>query len=115
MTAQLKAHPRISFFNEEVTDVAKLIDAHSYVLFATGPLTSDALATSLQDILGTQYLSFYDSIAPVVTAASIDKNLTFRASRYGKGEADYLNYPMHRGQCQSFIEAVQQAEKVDLH
>ena len=115
VTLQLKAHPQISFCNEEVTDVAKLIDTHSHVIFATGPLTSDALANSLQEILGTEYLSFYDAIAPVVTAESVDMSIAFRASRYGKGDADYLNCPMHHKQYQHFIEAVQQAEKVKLH
>ena len=115
VTLQLKAHPLISFCNEEVTDVAKLIDTHSHVIFATGPLTSDALANSLQEILGTEYLSFYDAIAPVVTAESVDMSIAFRASRYGKGDADYLNCPMHHKQYQHFIEAVQQAEKVKLH
>ena len=115
VTLQLKAHPLISFCNEEVTDVAKLIDTHSHVIFATGPLTSDALANSLQEILGTEYLSFYDAIAPVVTAESVDMSIAFRASRYGKGDADYLNCPMQHKQYQHFIEAVQQAEKVKLH
>lgn len=115
VTLQLKAHPLISFCNEEVTDVAKLIDTHSHVIFATGPLTSDALANSLQEILGTEYLSFYDAIAPVVTAESVDMSIAFRASRYGKGDADYLNCPMYHKQYQHFIEAVQQAEKVKLH
>ncbi len=115
VTLQLKAHPLISFCNEEVTDVAKLIDTHSHVIFATGPLTSDALANSLQEILGTEYLSFYDAIAPVVTAESVDMSIAYRASRYGKGDADYLNCPMHHKQYQHFIEAVQQAEKVKLH
>ena len=115
VTLQLKAHPLISFCNEEVTDVAKLIDTHSHVIFATGPLTSDALANSLQEILGTEYLSFYDAIAPVVTAESVDMSIAFRASRYGKRDADYLNCPMHHKQYQHFIEAVQQAEKVKLH
>ena len=115
VTDKLKGHPLISFCNEEVTDVTKLIDDHSHVVFATGPLTSDALAFSLQDILGTQYLSFYDAIAPVVTAESVDMSLAFRASRYGKGKADYLNCPMNYIQYESFINAVSQSEKVELH
>ena len=115
VSVQLKAHPKISFCNEEVTDVAELIGFHTHVIFATGPLTSDALAVSLQDILGTQYLSFYDAIAPVVTAESIDMNLAFRASRYGKGESDYINCPMYFEQYEAFVDAVQNAEKVELH
>ena len=115
VSVQLKAHPKISFCNEEVTDVAELIGFHTHVIFATGPLTSDALAVSLQNILGTQYLSFYDAIAPVVTAESIDMNLAFRASRYGKGESDYINCPMHFEQYEAFVDAVQNAEKVELH
>ena len=115
VSAQLKAHPLISFCNEEVTDVEKLIGSHSHVIFATGPLTSDILATSLQEILGTQYLSFYDAIVPAVTAESINMNIAFRASRYGKGDADYINCPMQREQYEDFIEAVLNAEKVELH
>lgn len=115
VTAQLKEHSKISIYNDEVTDVAELIDSHSHVIFATGPLTSDALATSLQHILGTEYLSFYDAIAPVVTAESIDMNIAFRASRYGKGEADYINCPMQLEQYEAFVNAVNNAEKVELH
>ena len=115
VSVQLKAHPKITFCNEEVTDVAELIGFHTHVIFATGPLTSDALAVSLQNILGTQYLSFYDAIAPVVTAESIDMNLAFRASRYGKGESDYINCPMYFEQYEAFVDAVQNAEKVELH
>ena len=65
--------------------------------------------------MGTEYLSFYDAIAPVVTAESVDMSIAFRASRYGKGDADYLNCPMRHKQYQHFIESVQQAEKVKLH
>jgi len=115
VSVRLKAHPKITFCNEEVIDVSELINSHSHVIFATGPLTSDDLAASLQDILGAQYLSFYDAIAPVITAESIDMEIAFRASRYGKGEADYLNCPMHHEQYQTFITAVQEAEKVELH
>ena len=115
VTAQLKENSKISFCNEEVTDVAELIDSHSYVIFATGPLTSDALATSLQDILGTQYLSFYDAIAPVVTAESIDMDIAFRASRYCKGYADFINCPMQLEQYEDFVDAVIDSKKVELH
>ncbi|MBC8257872.1 MAG: methylenetetrahydrofolate--tRNA-(uracil(54)-C(5))-methyltransferase (FADH(2)-oxidizing) TrmFO [SAR324 cluster bacterium] len=115
VTKQLKAHPKIYYCLEEVIDIATLIQKFSHVLIATGPLTSDAFAVSLQEILGAQYLSFYDAIAPVVTAESIDMNIAFRASRYGKGEADYINCPLNFEQYEAFIEAVMKAEKVELH
>ena len=115
VTEQLEAHPKVTLRREEVQDLSVLLDAYACVLLATGPLTSDALAQSLVSLLGTETLSFYDAIAPVVLADSVDTTIAFRASRYGKGDADYLNCPMDQEQYHRFITAVQEADKVPMH
>ena len=80
-----------------------------------GPLTSDALSGSLQQLIGIGHLSFYDAIAPVVTAESINSQVAFRASRYDKGEADYLNCPFSQQQYEDFVAAILAADKVPMH
>ena len=84
ITQQLSDHPNIVLLREEVEDLGKLLEHYAAVLVATGPLTSDALSESLQQLIGIGHLSFYDAIAPVVTAESINSQVAFRASRYGK-------------------------------
>ena len=115
VSEKLKKHPLITFCNKEVTSVEEIINSYSYVIIATGPLTSDAFYLSLQDFLGEKYLSFYDAISPVITEESINMNIAFRASRYGKGGDDYINCPMDSEQYQNFIGAVKDAEKANLH
>src|SRR5215208_5502222 len=90
-------------------------------IIATGPLTSSALAESIRARLGVESLAFYDAIAPIVSHDSIDYEVVFRASRYGKetmeGESDgaYLNCPMSRGQYEAFIDALTAADKATAH
>ncbi len=84
ITQQLSNHPNIALLREEVEDLGKLLEHYAAVLVATGPLTSDALSESLQQLIGIGHLSFYDAIAPVVTAESINSQVAFRASRYDK-------------------------------
>ena len=115
VSEKLKNHPLISFCNIEVTDFKKLLETFSKVILATGPLTSDSLASSLRDILGIRYLSFYDAISPVVTKESVNMNIAFRASRYNKKEADYINCPMDSKQYKCFVEEINKAQKVELH
>jgi methylenetetrahydrofolate--tRNA-(uracil-5-)-methyltransferase len=115
VTARLEQHPDIALVREEASDLRKLLSQHPAVLVATGPLTSEALVESLGEFCGSDYLSFYDAIAPVVLAESIDPVKIFRASRYDKGEADYLNCPMHREQYEAFIEAIREADTVPMH
>ena len=115
ITARLEQHPDIALVREEASDLRKLLSQHPAVLVATGPLTSEALVESLGEFCGSDYLSFYDAIAPVVLAESIDPVKIFRASRYDKGEADYLNCPMHREQYEAFIEAIREADTVQMH
>ncbi len=115
VSEKVKNHPLITFCNKEVTSVEEIINSYSYVIIATGPLTSDAFYLSLREFLGEKYLSFYDAISPVITEESINMNIAFRASRYGKGGDDYINCPMDSEQYHNFIEAVKDAEKADLH
>ena len=104
------SHPDIELVREEVTEVP----ADGLTIIASGPLTSDALTHSIFDLTGREYMFFYDAIAPIVDADSIDREVVFAASRYDKGEADYLNCPMERDDYDAFYEALMGAEKT-LH
>ncbi|NOZ25956.1 MAG: methylenetetrahydrofolate--tRNA-(uracil(54)-C(5))-methyltransferase (FADH(2)-oxidizing) TrmFO [Nitrospirae bacterium] len=107
ITEKLSAHPSIEVIREEVVDIPE-----GPCIVATGPLTSDALSAALKKLLGGDYLYFYDAIAPIVDAESIDYSRVFRASRYGKGEADYLNCPMSRDEYDRFYSALLEADRV---
>ncbi len=115
ITQQLSNHPNIALLREEVEDLDKLLERYAAALVATGPLTSDALSESLQQLIGIGHLSFYDVIAPVVTTESINSQAAFRASRYDKGEADYLNCPFSQQQYEDFVAAILAADKVPMH
>src|SRR5574337_1604062 len=118
VTARLTHHPRITIVRDEV----KAIPEERPVIIATGPLTSDRLAGALRDQF-MDYLAsadpsadtrdllyFYDAISPIIAADSIDRNVAFAASRYGKGGNDYLNCPLTREAYQCFWEAIRTAE-----
>jgi len=81
-------------------------------IIATGPLTSDRLAKEIMTLTGTRSLYFYDAISPIVTRESINMDVTFRASRYGKGGDDYINCPMAKEQYYQFIDELLKAERV---
>lgn len=111
VTAALEAHPGIEIRREEVTAIPD-----GDVVIGTGPLTSEAMSARLQEILGSEYLYFYDAIAPIVEADSLDMAKLFWQSRYDKGDgADYLNAPMDREQYQAFHQAVLDAEVLVPH
>ena len=111
VTAAISSHPRIELRREEVTTLPE-----GDVVLATGPLTSDAISAVLQGLLGSDYLYFYDAIAPIVEAESLDHSKLFWQSRYGKGEGeDYLNAPMDKEQYLAFHQAVNEAEVVAPH
>ena len=111
VTAAIASHPRIELRREEVT---ALPDGD--VILATGPLTSEAMSGVLQNLLGSDYLYFYDAIAPIVEADSLDMSKLFWQSRYGKGEGeDYLNAPMNGEEYLAFHQAVSEAEVVAPH
>jgi len=108
ITQALEGHPNVRLIHEHVPT----IPADAVVIVATGPLTSDALAAQLKALTHSQNLYFFDAIAPIVDADSIDHDLVFKASRYGKGDADYLNCPMTEPEYDAFYQALLAAEKV---
>lgn len=110
LTRAMHEHPRIRVVCDEVT---RIPDARPCVL-ATGPLTGDALARDLAARIGQEQLAYYDAIAPIVAADSIDWDRVFRASRYDKGGDDaYVNCPLDKAQYEAFVAAVRAAEKVE--
>jgi methylenetetrahydrofolate--tRNA-(uracil-5-)-methyltransferase len=112
MTGAIAGHPRIRVVAEEVTAIP---DARPVVL-ATGPLTSDALAADLARAVGSEQLAYYDAIAPIVSAESIDWDKVWKQSRYDKGEAGddaaYINCPFDEAAYHAFVNEVVRAEKV---
>ena len=108
---RLAAQPGLELIRGEVTE----IPAAGITIVASGPLTSDALAGSIARITGSEYLYFYDAISPIVEGESIDLSRVFAASRYGRGEADYLNCPMDRETYETFWKELTQAQEVPLH
>jgi methylenetetrahydrofolate--tRNA-(uracil-5-)-methyltransferase len=113
VTAAISSEPRIELRRAEVTEVPDGIS-----IIATGPLTSDALAQDISSLTGSDRLFFYDSISPIVEADSVDTNIAFWASRYGKsstGTDDYLNCPFDREQYERFIDELLKAESVSSH
>lgn len=109
MTAAIQAHPRIRVERGEVTELPA-----GPAIIATGPLTSDALSAAIRRALGDEGLAFFDAIAPVVSAESIDRSVVFSASRWGKGEGaegDYLNAPMTKEQYDAFVQALKTGEE----
>ena len=112
ITTRIDAHPLISVSREEITEIPPA--SKMPVIIATGPLTSSGLAESLLELTGRDHLSFYDAIAPIVYADSLDMGIIFQASRYDDGPGDYLNCPMNEEEYEHFITELKDAEKVPL-
>ena len=110
ITEKIKSDPNIEVVIGEVTELPD----EGIVIVATGPLTSDALAESLRQKFGGT-LSFFDAVAPIVAADSIDMNRVFMGARYDRGEADYINCPMERDEYDAFYDALVSAERAPLH
>jgi len=110
ITAAIEREPLVEIVREEVTAIPQ-----GPAIIATGPLTGAALSSALSELIGSRHLYFYDAVAPIVTADSIDMNIAFRASRYGKGGDDYINCPMTAEEYSSFVDAVLGADKVPAH
>lgn len=110
ITDTIKNMKNVEIIYEEVT---KIPDGP--VIIASGPLTSDSLHIEIQNLLGENYMYFYDAIAPIVTYDSIDMNKVFLASRYNKGEAAYLNCPMNEEEFNKFYDFLIHADKVIQH
>ncbi|WP_394792983.1 methylenetetrahydrofolate--tRNA-(uracil(54)-C(5))-methyltransferase (FADH(2)-oxidizing) TrmFO [Armatimonas sp.] len=118
VTERLLAHPSIEFVRDEATE----IPAEGKVIIASGPLTSDTLAAQIGNLTGRYDLYFYDAVAPIVDASTIDYSKVFRASRRGKGlEADtsddaaYLNCPMNKEEYTALWQAITEAELAPVH
>ncbi len=109
ITERIEAHPNIEIVREEVTAIPDGIS-----IIATGPLTSDALTNEIMRLTGDDQLYFYDAIAPIIAADSIDMSIAFKAARYGKGGDDYINCPMSPEEYQVFFDALVEARSVPL-
>ena len=112
VTERVDSHPRISLQRQEVAAIPQGLP----VVVATGPLTSADLAEDIARLTGSSYLYFYDAMAPIITADSIDMTVAFRASRYerGGGEGDYINCPMNQIEYERFVEELVGAETITL-
>ncbi|GAB6083011.1 methylenetetrahydrofolate--tRNA-(uracil(54)-C(5)) -methyltransferase (FADH(2)-oxidizing) TrmFO [Desulfuromonas carbonis] len=108
LTRCIEDHPQIELVREEVTE----IPTGGIVILASGPLTSEALSREIARLTGSEHLYFYDAIAPIVEADSIDFSIAWKASRYGKGGDDYVNCPLTKEEYLDFVAALRAAEKV---
>jgi methylenetetrahydrofolate--tRNA-(uracil-5-)-methyltransferase len=113
VTTTLEEHPNITVIREEVQQ----IPTDNPVIVASGPLTSPALTKDIIKLTGQEHLYFYDAISPIVEADSINMEIAFRANRYDRGETeegDYINCPMNEEQYQHFVQALREAEVIEL-
>ena len=112
ITEHLESYP--NFHRVNAVETSLDTTGYDFVIVATGPLTDDALIPAFQQLFGEQFLYFFDAVAPIVTAESIDFDSAFIASRYGKGESDYINCPMNKEEYLRFYENLVAAETVEL-
>ncbi len=110
ITNALEKHPLVEIVREEIT----AIPPQGTTIIASGPLTSDSLAVQIKEFAGSEYLYFYDAAAPIVTLESLNMDVIFRSSRYGKGEAAYLNCPLSEEEYQIFYQALINAERAPV-
>lgn len=111
VTEMVEKNSGITVHREEVT----ALDESVPVLVASGPLTEGALAEQIAALTGSHRLSFFDAVAPIVSAESLDMEKIFAASRYGRGEADYLNCPFNKLEYETFYNELLNAERAPLH
>ena len=111
VTKQIENLSGVTIHREEVTN----IDLSVPTIIATGPLTSDALATQISKLIGSENLHFYDASAPIIDGDTLNTEKTFTAGRYGKGESDYINCPLNREEYYNFVRELVKAERVELH
>jgi len=111
VTARIESHPNIEIIREELPAIPV-----GPCIIASGPLTSESLSADIARLLGNEHLYFYDALAPIVTAESIDLSIAFRASRYGEGddEGDYLNCPLTKDEYTTFVRELISAERIEL-
>lgn len=112
VTTFIREHPLVTVVEEEVTEPENL---EGIVIFASGPLTSPALSEAIQRIIKAEYLHFFDAAAPIVEGDSLNYDIIYRASRYDKGEAAYLNCPFYtKEEYLAFYEALKAAETAEI-
>ncbi len=111
VTERIASHPLIELRREEATEIPS-----GPTVIASGPLTSSRLADAISELIGEDYLYFYDALAPIVRVETINMDICFRAARYGRGEGegDYINCPMTEEEYQRFVEALTTAERIEL-
>lgn len=112
ITERLEQHPLVEIVREEQRAIPS--SSKTPIVIATGPLTSESMAESLQELTGRERLAFYDAIAPIVYAESLDMNIVYQKSRYDDGPGDYLNCPMNKEEYCAFISALKEADTVPL-
>lgn len=110
ITGRLESHPNVTLLRDEVTSIPG-----GPCIVATGPLTSPQLAESIQEVLGGEFLNFFDAVAPIVDADTLDYDKLFHASRYDKGEAAYWNAALSETQYDELRDAILGAEKMEAH
>ncbi len=111
ITEKIKNHPLIEVIEEEVSEVSEGVTT----VIATGPLTSEPMAEYIEKSLGLEGLHFFDAAAPIVSADSLNMDIVYAASRYDKGDPDYLNCPMTKEQYDAFYNALISAKEAELH
>ena len=112
VTKKIESHPNIEVIRTEMKEIPQ-----TPVIIASGPLTSEGLSQSIAKLSGAEHLFFFDAIAPIVHAESINMDIAFRASRYDKGdqdEGDYINCPFTKDEYYAFVTALQNAERIEL-
>ena len=110
ITERIATHPNIEIVREEATT----IPSNAITIIATGPLTSETLTWQIMKLTGDDQLYFYDAIAPIIAADSINQSIAFKAARYGKGGDDYLNCPLNEAEYARFYQALIEAKSVPL-
>lgn len=113
ITNKIKNNKNITVINKEIEDLEEF--KNDITVIATGPLTSDKLSASIMKLIGEESLYFYDAVAPIVEASSIDYNVAYKMDRYGDEGGDYLNLPMNKEQYLNFYNALITAESADRH
>ncbi|MCR5559981.1 MAG: methylenetetrahydrofolate--tRNA-(uracil(54)-C(5))-methyltransferase (FADH(2)-oxidizing) TrmFO [Schwartzia sp.] len=113
ITEHVSNHPNVTVIHKELTEIP--VEEDAVTIVATGPLTAGALAEDIKNRIGQGYFYFYDAAAPIVTLESVDMTRAWRASRYDKGEAAYINCPMTKEEYTAFWQALTTAEKAPTH
>ena len=110
VTAKIENNELINLIRKEVTE----IDFENPVIIASGPLTSETLSAKIKELLGEDYLHFFDAIAPIIEKESVDFDKAFYLNRYNKGDADYINCPMNKEEYEKFYNILINAPKIEL-